>query len=203
MNLKNVDFILASASPRRKKLLEQAGCKFKVVVSDVNESGFHQGQREVAEYAKILALAKAENVAAKYSDKFVIAADTVADFDGEIIGKPACKTDAERIIRKLFSRPHEVITAVAIVNKTAGINIVDADRTTVYPKKLTETQIAAYLDTGRWKGKAGAYGIQQIGDKFVEKIDGSISNVVGMPMELFEKMLLRITKSRQERSNDC
>jgi len=111
------------------------------------------------------------------------------DLDGEIIGKPDDAAHAESITRKLFSKPHKVITGVAIVCAEKGFEIVEADTTTVYPRRLTEAQIAEHIRGGDWQGKAGAYGIQETGDAFVERIDGSFTNVMGLPMELIRRLL--------------
>ena len=189
-----LSIILASASPRRKQLSAQAGYKFKVVVPDIDESAFPAGRNKSVEYARGLALAKARNVAAKFPDRLIIGADTVVDFKGQIIGKPADAKDAERITRKLFSSPHKVITAVAIVRLSDGTEIVESDTTTVYPRKMTEQQIAEHIKGGSWKDKAGAYAIQEMGDRFVEKIEGSLTNVMGFPMELVLRMLGKVMR---------
>ena len=187
-----VSYILASASPRRKELLKKAGYNFKVVLPNIDESAIPAEGIEPREYAKRLALAKAKSVAAGFPDCLVIGADTVVDFEGEIIGKPCDAKEAEEITRKLFSRPHKVITAVAIVRLSNGIKMVESDTTTVYPKKVTDEQIAKHVEGDSWRGKAGAYAIQEGGDQFVEKIDGSLTNVMGLPMELLERLLAGI-----------
>ncbi len=185
----NVPIILASSSPRRKQLLAEAGYKFTIVCPDVDESAFDTEGISPCEYAERLAVAKARSVAGKFPDSLVIGADTVADFEGEIIGKPADAKEAEEITRKLFSGPHKVITAVAIVRESRGTEIVESDSTTVYPKKLTESQIAEHIKGGSWRGKAGAYAIQEGGDEFIERIEGSLTNVMGLPMELVQRLL--------------
>ena len=184
--------VLASASPRRKKLLAEAGYKFTVSVPKINESAFPAEGVNPCEYAKRLALAKAKNVAAGFPDCLVIGADTVVDFNGEIIGKPADSNEAEQITRKLFSAPHKVITAVAIVRLSDGTEIVESDATTVYPKKLTDEQIAEHIKGESWRDKAGAYAIQEGGDEFIERIEGSLTSVMGLPMELLRCLLGRI-----------
>ena len=181
--------VLASASPRRKKLLSEAGCRFRVSVPEIDESAFPAEGVNPCEYAKRLALAKAKNVAAKFTGCLVIGADTVVDFNGEIIGKPADSKEAEQITRKLFSSPHKVITAVAIVRISCGTEIVESDTTTVYPKKLTDEQIAEHIKSKSWRDKAGAYAIAENGDKFIERIEGSLTNVMGLPMELLQSIL--------------
>jgi len=184
-----VSFILASASPRRRQLLAQAGYKFKVIPSDIDESAFPIAGTSACEYAKRLALAKARNVAERFPDCLVISADTVVDFNGEIIGKPADAKEAEQITRKLFSAPHKVITGVAIVRLSDNIEIIDNDTTIVYPKKLTDEQITKHIKSSLWRNKAGAYAIKETGDEFVERIEGSLTNVMGLPMELLQRLL--------------
>ena len=180
---------MASASPRRKQLLSEAGYTFTVVRPDIDELVFFSKHIKPDEYARRLALAKAKYVAAGHHDCLVIGADTVVDCEGQIIGKPADSKDAEQITRKLFSAPHKVITAVAIVRISDGTEIIESDTTTVYPKKLSDEQIAEHIKSGSWRDKAGAYAIQADGDEFIEKIQGSLTNVMGLPMELLQRML--------------
>jgi septum formation protein len=186
-----MDFILASASPRRRALLTQAGYKFDIVVSNIDESQISSDGLTAIEYSCKLALAKAQDVAQRFPDKLVVGADTVADFDGEIIGKAESAEHAEEITRKLFSKPHRIVTAIAMIKKDANLQTVEYDITTVYPIKMSEQEIAEHIASETWKDKAGAYAIQEGSDKFIEKLDGSESNVVGLSMELFEKMYRR------------
>lgn len=188
-DIRKSQFILASASPRRRDLLTKAGYCFEIVPSNVDESAYDTENIASAEHTKVLALAKAKDVAAKFPNAIVIGSDTVVDLDGEIIGKPDDADHAEEITRKLFSRPHKVITGLAMVCIDKGIEIVEADTTIVYPRRLTEAQVADHITNGQWEGKAGAYGIQETGDEFVDHIDGSFTNVMGLPMELTERLL--------------
>jgi septum formation protein len=190
----SVPIVLASASPRRKELLSEAGYEFTVVTADIDELGFSTAGVTASEYAKRLALAKAKNVAEKYPDCLVIGADTVVDFGGEIMGKPADAKEAELITKKLFSAPHKVITAVAIVQLSDGTEVAESDTTTVYPKKLTDEQIAEHIESGCWQDKAGAYAIKQAGDEFIERIEGSLTNVMGLPMELLQRLLKKLIR---------
>lgn len=190
--------ILASASPRRKQLLAEAGFKFTAIRPDINESALEgEGARKCAER---LALAKAKDVAGKFPDCLVIGADTVVDFQGEIVGKAVDEKEAEVIVRKLFSAPHKVITGVAIVRAADGTEIVESENTTVYPKRLTDKQIAEHIKSESWRDKAGAYAIKarrggadrrswECRDEFIEKIEGSLTNVMGLPMELLQRLL--------------
>ena len=193
-----MSFILASASPRRRGLLAEAGYDFQVVVPDVDESAFVAEGIEAGEYAKRLALAKARSVAERFRDSLVVGADTVVDFDGEVIGKPADAKEAEQITVKLFSAPHRVVTGVAIVRLSDGTELVESDSTIVYPRRMTPEQIAEHIAGGTWPDKAGAYAIQEDGDEFVERIEGSLTNVMGLPMELLRQMMGRLAGRMQE-----
>ncbi len=202
--------ILASASPKRRQLLAEAGYKFAIVFPNIDESAFladspMDSLRRVSpyesdfayattdKYAKHLALAKAKSVAQKHPDCLVIGADTVVDFSGEIIGKPNDAKEAEEITRKLFSAPHKVITAIAIVRLSDKTELVESDSTTIYPKKITAQQIAEHIKSGSWRDKAGAYAIKETDDEFIERIEGSLTNVMGLPMELLQRLLKRFT----------
>lgn len=187
--IRRSQFILASASPRRKHLLEKAGYCFEIVPSSVDESAYSTDGVTSEEHTKVLALAKARDVAAGFPNAPVMGSDTVVDLDGEIIGKPDDAEHAEAITRKLFSQPHKVITGLALVCIDKNIEIIESETTVVYPRQLTEAQIADHIESGLWQGKAGAYGIQETGDTFVDHIDGSFTNVMGLPMELTERLL--------------
>jgi septum formation protein len=181
--------------------MSEAGYEFTVVPPEVDESTFSADQTDPVEYAKRLALAKAKSVAGWHPDSFVIGADTIVDFQGRIIGKAADAKEAEQITGKLFSEPHQVITGVAIVRFSDGTELVRSDSTTVYPRKMTAGQIAEHIKGGSWRDKAGAYAIQETGDEFVEKIEGSLTNVMGLPMELLESLLagLKISIKRERK----
>lgn len=185
-------FILASGSPRRKQLLAEAGYDFEVFTSGVDEDAIDISGLSPQQAAVKLALAKAEAVAKKHPNILVLGCDTVVDLDGQIIGKAQNGAHALRIITDLFSRPHKVITGAAFVHLEKGIEKTLSDSTTVYPRKLTEAQVEAHIESGAWKGKAGAYGLQEVNDEFVERIEGSFTNVVGLPMELLEQQLAEL-----------
>ena len=181
--------ILASTSPRRRELLAEAGYKFSVVAPDVNEPDYPADRSSPSEYAKCLALAKAKSVADNYPDRLVIGGDTVVDFNGQIIGKPTDAKDAQQITKKLFSCTHKVVTAIAVLRLSDNTEITATETTIIYPKKVTSQQIAAHIKGQSWRNKAGAYAIREDGDEFIERIDGSLTNVMGMPMELLEQLL--------------
>ena len=172
--------------------MSEAGYEFTIVPPDIDESTFAAEQAEPVEYAKELALAKAKSVAQKHPDSIVIGADTIVDFQGRIIGKAADAKQAEQIIRKLFIAPHKVITGIAIVRLSDNTELLRSDSTTVYPRKMKAGQIAKHIKGGSWRDKAGAYAIKETGDEFVERIDGSLTNVMGMPMELIESLLAEL-----------
>ena len=129
-------------------------------------------------------------------DKIVIGADTIVDCDGKIIGKPENANHAKQIVEELFSKAHKVITGIAIIRINDNTEIVTHDVTIVYPKKMSPGQIAEHIKTGTWQDKAGAYAIQENGDEFVEKIEGSLTNVMGFPMELIEKELSKLLETK-------
>lgn len=182
-------FILASASPRRNDLLAAAGYVFDAVPSTVDEQAYPKEGISPSQHAMVLAKAKALDVARRNPDRLVIGSDCVVEFENQIIGKPFDASDALNIVRRIFSGPHKVITAVAFIDINRGIERVCLDTTTVYPKKITEEQIRKHIDSGLWEGKAGAYGIQEKGDEFIDHIEGSFTNVMGMPMEMTIRML--------------
>jgi septum formation protein len=169
--------------------MADAGYEFTVVEPDVDESAFTTEGITAREYVEALALAKAKSVAPMYPESLVIGADTVADSAGEIIGKPVDSDDAERITRKLFSASHKIITGLAIIRLCDHVRRVVSESTTVYPKPMTAAQTAEHIKGGTWRDKAGAYAIQETGDEFVERVEGSLTNVMGLPMERLKSLL--------------
>lgn len=181
--------ILGSASPRRRELLEQIGVEFEVKVSGKEEVHY---SLDPAAIVKELALMKAENVAEELGaadtqekDLIVIGADTVVVLDGEILGKPKDEADAERMLKALQGRSHDVYTGAAFL--TYGRNgdkevCSYAVGTRVFVNPMTENEIRAYIATGEPMDKAGAYGIQGRFAAYIEKIEGDYYNVVGLPV---------------------
>jgi len=170
------EVVLASGSPRRHDLLRSLGIAFRVVVPDVDES--EQPAELPRQYVERIARCKVAAVSAP--DALVIAADTTVALDGEIIGKPTDRADAARILRALSGRTHTVHTAVACsFDRRTVAAVVDTDVTFV---PLSDDDIAWYVATGEPDDKAGAYGMQGTGNAFVERIDGSPSNVIGLPL---------------------
>lgn len=183
--------ILASSSPRRKELLEKAGYRFEVDSPSIDESTIVMGKGVLPEhYVESLAYFKARAVAERHEPSAVIlGADTDVFCDGKPVGKPHSEDDARRILREVSSKEHTVITAVAIIDKASYLRLIGHDKSYVRMRPLTDEQIEEYIRSGNWKGKAGAYAIQEGADRFVERLEGSFTNVVGLPMELVEKML--------------
>jgi len=179
-------FILASASPRRAELLRAAGFEFQVVVANVDESVLPGEAPEG--YARRVADAKADAVARQRHGRTVLAADTVVVVDAHILGKPADAEDARRMLRLLGGRAHDVLTAVSLV-PSAGPRVGVVERSVVVFAPLTENEITWYVDTGEPLDKAGAYAIQGLASRFVTRIEGSYSNVVGLPIAPVYQML--------------
>ena len=177
--------VLASASPRRQELLRQIGCTFRVVVSDAEElSGDSISPDRLAEEN---ARRKAKDVAAKESGNVpVLGADTVVAVDGMILGKPKDAADAARMLRLLSGRQHFVYTGIALAYK--GEVYGDVVRTEVWVDELSEKEIDAYIATGEPMDMAGAYAVQGIAAKFIPRIDGSFSNVVGLPLHAVKEL---------------
>ncbi|MCP4450918.1 MAG: septum formation protein Maf [Planctomycetes bacterium] len=184
-------FVLASKSPRRIQLLREAGYEFDILPSGVDESVFDLNRAPTA-YAETLAEAKAEDIARHHPDRLVLGADTIVDYEGQIIGKPRDEAHAKCIVKKLFSRPHCVITGLALIWKHRDVKIVTHDSTRVIPRRMSPAQIEAHLQSETWQGKAGAYAIQENGDEFIEHLEGSLTNVIGLPMERLGDLLTKI-----------
>ena len=171
--------ILASGSPRRQELLQQIGVPYEVVKSDAEEVlDAVEGPRALAvENARRKAMA----VAKRYPGRIVLGADTVVFQDGAVYGKPKDAEDARNMLRSFAGRRHDVVTGVAIVAKD-GVCYTDATETKVFFADLTDDEIAAYIATGEPMDKAGAYAVQGRAAAFIPRIEGSFSNVVGLPL---------------------
>ena len=173
-------FILASASPRRRALLRQVGLSFRVVPSRVEE--VNQCGMEPHRHAVYWATVKTEEVAHRHPGEWVLGADTIVVLEGTILGKPADAPEAARMLSRLSGRSHEVITGLCLSCEQAAVQEQLAVETKVFMKRFTPEEIQGYIDTDEPMDKAGAYGIQGIGGCLVERIEGSYSNVVGLPI---------------------
>lgn len=176
------DLILASASPRRKDILAQAGLSFRIIESDVDERVAAVAGLPPAELACRLALLKAEAVARRAGTGVVLGADTLVVADGRILGKPRDEADARDMLRRLAGRTHSVITGVAVVDAASGRTRVSSEETLVTMRPLDEGEILAYVATGEPGDKAGAYAIQGRGAVLVTRVNGCFYNVVGLPL---------------------
>ena len=171
--------ILASGSPRRQELLGQMGVKFRVVIADTQEA--HGRGRAARSICKANALAKAKAVAVAHPKHTVLGADTLVHLDDELLGKPKNLTEAKGMLRRLSGKTHQVTTACALVE--GGRKKVFSVTTRVGFRQLTLRQINAYLKAVPVLDKAGAYAIQDKGEWIVESLHGSLTNVVGLPVE--------------------
>lgn len=177
--------ILASASPRRTELMTLAGIQFTVCPADICETPL-PGE-SAADHVMRLSREKADAVANANYGRFFIGADTVVVLDSNIIGKPVDEADAERILKAISGRNHEVITGFTVFDKISDIHISRTVTTEVTFKMLTESEIREYIATGCPMDKAGAYAMQGGAVHFVRSINGSFTNVIGLPMtELYE-----------------
>ncbi len=181
--------ILASQSPRRVDLLREAGIAFEAVAPTCVEPDANSWASGPEEFARLAACRKASSVAERYPDRVILGADTVVALDGRIYGKPADRDDARRILSALAGVTQDVITGVTILQPAKGRQLAECDVTRVTMRPMSDEEIEAYLDSGEWEGKAGAYGIQGTADQYVEKVEGSFSNVVGLPVERVLRML--------------
>ena len=174
--------ILASSSPRRKELLEQVGLKFEIFSPDIDES-VHVGE-SADHYVQRLAEQKAQAILAQFPDAIVIAADTSLVLDHKIIGKPESKQHAFEIWTALSDRQHDVLSGVCVRSSECDPNTIQSMvvRTQVHFRKLSQLDMEQYWATGEPIGKAGAYAIQGYAAQFIPRIQGSYSNVVGLPL---------------------
>ncbi len=198
------DFILASNSPRRAALLREAGYSFEVIAPDPNRESGPLPDESAEQHVARLATEKAAHVAdelnraskvafekgpsAHESNRFIVAADTVAECTGEILGKPLDRDHARQMLQRLRGETHRVLTGVCLWQYPRGPQRTEVDVTILQMSPLGDAEIEAYLDSDRWRGKAGAFGFQD-GNDWVQIVSGSPSNVVGLPLELLSKLL--------------
>ncbi|MBI4221268.1 MAG: septum formation protein Maf [Planctomycetes bacterium] len=179
--------ILASNSPRRIVLLKSLGYHFDIVRHDIEECIL--GDVLPMELVQNLAFLKATDVARRVSNAIIISADTVIVHKKSILGKPKDVSDAKRILSMLSDSEHDVISGVCVMEMPSRKKMLRIERTHIKMKNIKDEEIDRYILTGEPMDKAGAYAIQGEGGKFIEKIDGSYSNAVGLPLELLQEML--------------
>jgi septum formation protein len=180
-----VELSLASSSPRRAALLDAAGITFRQVAADLDETPLPSETPDI--YVARLALAKARLVVCRNPSHLVLAADTTVVVGGRILGKPADAADAAEMLGQLSGQTHDVLTGVALACDDQAQQ--DVARTRVRFATLSPTELAWYVDSGEPLGMAGAYAIQGLASRFVEWIDGSYSNVVGLPIAMVYRLL--------------
>ena len=192
--------VLASGSPRRIELISLLGIPFEVAPSQAEEKATGSGAERVMALARL----KCDDVFARMPDRFVLAADTLVCIDGAVLGKPRDETDAIRMLRALSGRAHEVHTGVCLRGPNGALEW-EAATTTVIFRALTDDEIKRYAQSGEPLDKAGAYAIQGRASAFVERIEGSPTNVVGLPMALVCRMLCRhgLTAAGIEQNHDA
>jgi septum formation protein len=183
--------ILASASPRRQELLRNAGIEFRVQATDIPEvPQLGESSRSCAER---LAREKAEGIAGQCPEDFVLGADTIVVVDNQMLGKPTDATDAARMLRTLSGRAHQVTTGVCLIGPAAAnqISFVDvrSETTLVEMSSVSDADIQRYVASGEPMDKAGAYAIQGLASRWITRIEGDYSNVVGLPVALVFRML--------------
>jgi septum formation protein len=187
----DIPIILASGSPRRKKLLEQINLEFKVLRVDVDES-FKAGEKPL-QIVKRLSKSKLDKAIETRAEGIIITADTIVALNGKVMGKPRNEKDAEKMLKTLSGNTHAVYTGFSICNTVNGKMLTDYEKTLVTFTKLTIKEIREYIAGGSPMDKAGAYGIQDdYGAVFIKKINGCYYNVVGLPLTKLYKSLLKV-----------
>ena len=182
--------ILASASPRRRQLLQQLGLSFTVLAADIDEAALvREGELSPVEQALHLAELKARAVQEQLKEGLIIAADTVVWCGDHALGKPSDNAEARRMLQMLSGRAHLVVTGLCLMDCVSGVWETAAECTEVFFRELTAADIEAYIATGEPHDKAGAYGIQGYGAIFVEAIAGCYYNVMGLPLNRLCRML--------------
>lgn len=182
-----MNWILASASPRRRELLESLGLDFEIVPSAAEE--LHDPALPLEELCGLNAAAKAREIARRFPHAAVIGADTLVALEGRLFGKPATLDEAREMLAALSGRTHQVVTGVCLAHAASGREEIFSDKTAVTFRPLEPAAIEEYLREAHVLDKAGAYGIQERGDLIVERIAGSFSNVMGFPLERFRDRL--------------
>lgn len=180
--------VLASSSPRRSEILGALGIPFRIAAADVDETVLPgESGREAAVR---LARAKAAATGSLHRDAWVLAADTLVLIDGAVLGKPRDDADAAAMLRRLSGREHVVVTAVSLL-RNGGPELATVEESRVRIAPLDEEEIDWYVATGEPRDKAGAYAVQGLGARFVESVDGSFSNVMGLPARSVYRLLRR------------
>jgi septum formation protein len=190
--------ILASRSPRRRQLLAEAGYDFRVVPPRSADECGMCSRESPAEMVARLAFEKAADVARQVQAGLVLGCDTVAEIDGQVLGKPDSEALARRMLEMLRGREHRVLSGVCLWGVPEGKPCVRLDVTHLRMDPISDEQLERYIQTYDWEGKAGGFGYQD-GLDWVHILEGSASNVVGLPMELLERMLVEFDVEAEKR----
>jgi septum formation protein len=182
------NLILASASLARRELLERAGYPFTVMPAGIDEPT-GEGCSDIRGYVQHVAWLKAAAVAPRVGAGLVLAADSVAWLDGQVIGKPSDEVDARRTLRLLSGREHELWTGVCLWRRPNDLQLAWQERSRVLFKGLTEAELDEYLATRTWRGCSGAYAVQEGEDPCIQVLEGTVSNVIGLPLETLQGVL--------------
>jgi septum formation protein len=178
-----IRLILASASPARRELLARLGLAFEVLPANIDEpTDFHDPRTEV----QAVSWLKAAAVAGRIDEGLILAADSIGWLDGEAIHKPADEADARRILRHLGGREHELWTGVTLWRRPDDVQLIWQERSLVHFTALDDEEMERYLRTRQWQNNSGAYAILEEGDPYVRVVEGSITNVIGLPMETLQ-----------------
>jgi septum formation protein len=186
--------ILASASPARPDLLTRAGYDFDVIPANIDEpsgASFSDARTFVQHTAWLKAAAVARRVQPEPSDRpaLVLSADTIGWLDGQVIGKPADRDDARRILRQLSGRQHELWTGVCLWQRPGDWQVAWQEVSRVFMRPMSDAELETYLDSRQWEDCSGAYAIQESNDPYIELRQGSLTNVIGLPMETLTRVL--------------
>ncbi len=179
--------ILASNSPRRIALLKSLGYQFDIMPHRIEEHGY--GNDLPTMLVQRLAFLKASDVAKRVDNAIIVSADTIVLHNKNIFSKPKDTHDARRILSILSDSEHDVVSGVCVIEAPSKKKLLRTAQTHIKMKRITEEEIEMYIRSGEPMDKAGAYAIQGMGRKFIEKIDGSYSNAVGLPLEILQEML--------------
>lgn len=180
--------ILASKSPRRKQILEEHGYEVVVDISKMDEKSVHK--ENIEELVMEIAKRKADIVAKRHPDSIIVAADTLVYFEGQELGQQETDSQAEETMKRLLGKTHKVISGLYVINTANNKIVQDIDISYVTLRNVSKEELKEYIESGLYKGKAGAYNIDDPEFKsFVEKVDGSYTNIMGLPIEKVEKMI--------------
>jgi septum formation protein len=187
-----IRLILASGSPARRDLIARLGFPFEVIPANIDEPA-DAGPHGIRDHVQTIAWRKAAAVAPQIDQGIVIAADTVGWIDRQVIGKPADAADARRILRKLGGTIHELWTGCTVWRRPDDLQVCWQEVSRVAFRSLTDDELDRYLATRQWQGCSGAYAIQEQDDPYVRVVEGSVTNVIGLPMETLTRVMGMLT----------